>query len=401
MKILFVNTLYSPNIVGGAERSVQFLAESLVQEGHEPIVITTIAGSQTKVDYLNKVKVYYIPIKNLYWQYHKDKSNEHPAVIKSIWHAIDIYNPWMAAEVARILDAEHPDVVHTNNIAGFSVSIWQLARNRKIPLVHTLRDYYLICPRKYIMFRNGQNCQNPCRDCKAYSLPKRHISNSVDAVIGISQFILDHHLKLNYFNQVSIQKVIYNSYQAAITSPDKSSCLRLGFLGRIDETKGFDMLLKTLEKLTNKNWELKVGSQVTEEEIKTYENRYPFPNVHYLGYVKPEAFFAQIDLLIAPSLWQEPLGRIVLEAYTHGVPVIGSNRGGIPEIIESGKTGFVFDPSQEESLAGAINKFLNNPKLAVEMGNNALKKSQEFTPTKILQAYLDVYQAVTHNACVK
>jgi glycosyltransferase involved in cell wall biosynthesis len=244
------------------------------------------------------------------------------------------------------------------------------------------------------MFRDERNCEVPCWDCTAYSLPKRKISNSVNAVVGISNFILKRHLNLNYFTQVPIQKVIHNSYQATANLKSNSSHLRLGYLGRLDTAKGFNLLLKTLQKLNTKNWEFKVGGEVTGEKIANFNSLYPLSNVHYLGYVKPEVFFAQVDVLIVPSLWEEPLGRIVLEAYGYGVPVIGSNRGGIPEIIDIGKTGFVFDPSQEDSLLKIIERLIDNLILVKEMGKNALQKYQEFTPTRILQAYLDVYQTV-------
>lgn len=398
MKILFINTLYSPNIVGGAERSVQFLAESLVQEGHQALVITTTVG-EDKIDYLNGAKVYYIGIKNLYHPHINHKNTKINLALKSLWHTIDTYNPLMAGKVEKIISIECPDLVHTNNIAGFSVAIWQIIKKHKIPLVHTLRDYYLMCPRKHIMFRNGKNCENPCFDCKAYSLAKRQISNSVDAVIGISQFILNRHLNLNYFSRTSCKKVIYNSYQAAASPRTESSRLRLGYLGRLEQPKGFELLLQRLQQLTNnKDWELRVGGRVSDKNIADLRNRYPLPNVHYLGFVKPEVFFSEVDVLIVPSLWQEPLGRIVLEAYAHGVPVIGSNRGGIPEIIEPGSTGFVFNPELEETLVEMVNKFIDNRKLRFEMRKNALKKSQIFSQKVILESYMETYEKLTFTA---
>lgn len=390
MKIILINTLYSPYMVGGAERSVQFLAESLVKQGHEAVVLTT-TDEKDKVDYLNGVKVYYISLKNLYHPYINNRDKNINSALKPLWHAIDIYNPLMADKVEKIISAERPDLVHTNNIAGFSVAVWQVVKKLRLPLVHTLRDYYLMCSRKYIMFHNGKNCNQPCVDCKAYSIAKRQVSNSVDAVIGISQFILDHHLNFNYFSEASCQKVIYNSYQATASPHTESSRLRLGYLGRIEKPKGFDFLLQALLKLNHQDWELKIGGRVTDEKKADLRSRYPLPNVSYLGFIKPEDFFSQIDVLIVPSLWQEPLGRIVLEAYAYGVPVIGSNRGGIPEIIDSGSTGFVFNPECEESLLEIIKKFLDNRDLCVQMRKNALNKSQIFSPTAIFNQYIEIY----------
>jgi len=95
-----------------------------------------------------------------------------------------------------------------------------------------------------------------------------------------------------------------------------------------------------------------------------------------------------------PSLWHEPLGRTVLEAYAHGVPVIGSNRGGIPEIMEDGETGFVFDPEWPETLSLAVEQFLHSPELVSRMRQNVLEKSKAFSPERICAQYLRVYANV-------
>ena len=95
-----------------------------------------------------------------------------------------------------------------------------------------------------------------------------------------------------------------------------------------------------------------------------------------------------------PSLWDEPLPRVVLEAYAYGVPVIGSNRGGISEIVESGSTGFIFDPMCAGALEKAIERFMSDPGLACRLGKNALLRSEEFTPERIVAKYLQVYEAV-------
>lgn len=393
MKVVLINTFYSPNIIGGAERSTQFLAEALVREGHEAIVLSTVDHADSTVDHLNGVKVYYIGIKNLYWQYEKHHTKERSQAIKLCWHAIDIYNPLMAGEVGRILDHEQPDLVHTSNLAGFSVAVWDEVKKRNLPLVHTIRDYYLLCPRKSIMFRNGKSCDSPCWDCSAYAAPKRHYSDRVDAVVGVSQYVLDRHLSLDFFARSPIKTAIYNSYDAPSRCHDPHSPLRFGYLGRLEEMKGFHQLLKHLTQLPTEGWELHVGGQVSQEELDYFQTHYPLPNIHYLGFIKPDDFFSEVDVLIVPSLWQEPLGRTVLEAYAHGVPVIGSNRGGIPEIIEPGRTGFIFDPDQAEILLAAINQFIQNPDLIRQMRKNIVGKYQTFTSERILEAYLGVYQA--------
>lgn len=394
MKILFVNTLYYPNIIGGAEKSLQILAESLVEEGHQGVVVSISPGKQVEVRDVNGVKVYYVPLKNLYWPFDDAK----PSVLKKLlWHTIDTLNPWMSQELGKIMDAEAPDILHTNNLMGFSTLVWKLARERGIRVVHTLREYSLLCVRG-IMFKNEQNCTNQCLECKPFVSPRKNLSQLVDAVVGISQSILDRHLKFGYFSQTQIQKVIFNPYPlklngtSNIISLDKKHPLRLGFLGRLTPEKGIEFLLKTLMQLPHADWELWVGGKGTIDYEQYLSNSYSMSNVRLLGFIKPEELFQNINLLVVPSLWDEPLGRTVFEAYAHGIPVIGSSRGGIPEIIDEGKTGFIFNPDdQPQQLSRTLQQVAQEPNLLSLMSQYCNKKAKVFAPEKIVKEYLEVY----------
>ena len=188
MRVLIVNSLYSPNILGGAERSVQALAEGLTARGMHTAVL-----SSDEHDWdgdLNGVKCHYRRIKNLYWM---KVAKERSSLKKPFWHALDSYNPFASRMVEAVIYQECPDVIHTNNIAGFSVAVWNAARKRKVPVVHTLRDYYLLCP-KTTMFDNGRRCQGQCFSCSIYSRVRRALSHYVGAVVGVSRFTLDRHL---------------------------------------------------------------------------------------------------------------------------------------------------------------------------------------------------------------
>jgi len=392
VKILLISTNYHSNIVGGGQRSVQFLAEGLIDMGHEVIVVSACSEGPDRVEVVNGVKVYRLGLVNLYWPFGERKK---PSLLKPFWHLIDIYNPWMARKVGRILDNMRPDCVHSNIITGFSVAVWREVKARKLPLVHTLRDYYLLCVRSS-MYRNGENCKAQCRICRPYALLRRRATVWTDAVVGNSQFILDRHLGLGYFARTSLRQVIYNVYEPKSklhrTCRD-SGPLRLGYLGRLHSSKGVKFLLQTFTHLSKGLWELWIGGCGSVEYETYLKSHFASPNVHYLGFVRPEHLFAQIDVLVIPSLWHEPLARTIFEAYAHGVPVIGSNRGGTPEIIDEGKTGFIFDPDEAGSLDAAIIRFLNEPDLACKMRPAVLAKAREFLPKRIVSAYLQVYEA--------
>ena len=101
-----------------------------------------------------------------------------------------------------------------------------------------------------------------------------------------------------------------------------------------------------------------------------------------------------IDVLIVPSLWHDPLPRVVYESYSHGVPVIGSDRGGIPEIIDIGKTGFIFNPDFEEQLKEKICIFRKDPTIIKSMSFYCIEKARDFLPEMVVRKYTDIYRKI-------
>lgn len=392
MKILLINSLYWPHVVGGAERSVQFLAEELVRQGHSMVVMATSPNRGLEIREIDGVRVYRIGPRNLYWPH----SQGRPFVLrKAFWHAVDAWNPLMHRAISRVLESEQPDVVHTNNLSGFSPHVWRTIKKRKIPLVHTIRDYYLICPRS-TMFKKGENCAAQCGVCKLYSAPKKALSGCVDIVVGISQFVLSRHLELNYFSGAVAAQVIHNSYQPNrglhTCTSSFGEKVRFGFLGRVTEAKGIEILLEATTKLPEIGWSLDIAGDGDSNYLESLRHKYQRDQIHFLGHTEPNDFFSRIDVLVTPSIWHEPLSRTIIEAYSFGKPVIGSALGGIPEIIEEGRTGWLFHPSESNSLENCLVNCMTDPGLPTRVGKNCLAKAKCFKPKHIASQYLQVYR---------
>lgn len=390
MKILLVNTLYYPNMIGGAELSVQTLAESLVIKGHDVIVASLFPSNFTKSEVVNGVKTYYIGLRNVYWPF-INKKNE---ILRLLWHFIDIYNPLMMNDLTDVIIKEKPDIIHTNNLSGFSVSSWVEAKRHHIPLIHTIRDYYLLCHLS-TMHRNERNCTKQCIRCRLFSELKKKFSNLPDSVVGISGYILKEHLKFGCFSSVPNTSVIYNSYQGIklnVVKGNKKN-LRLGFLGRIEKKKGIDFLLKSLKSIAGYQFEVHIGGTGKQSYVDHLKKEYR-KNVFFYGFVNPSSFLTKIDVLVVPSLWNEPFGRIIAEAYYYGIPVIGSQKGGIPELIDNGKTGYVFDPAVKDSLISIVKNILKQPDIIKYMQSFCLEKSKLFLPEKIAAQYIDEYYKI-------
>lgn len=393
MKILIVNSLYYPNIIGGAEKSTQLLAEGLANKGFKVIVVC-IHSQEDSIKFHNGVRIYYLYHRNVYFRF--KKKNFLDNILKPLNYLIDLYNPWIGKTFDRILKIEKPDIVHTNNIDCFSPIIWKKLKRLKIPLVHTLRDYQLICARG-TMFKRHKLCENQCLECKILTLTKKWLFKNINIVVGISNYILEKHLEFDMFKNTQKREIIPNPLISDPISSPKTCVnkpLRFLYLGGIFDHKGFYFLINTFSKLeeANNKYELWVGGRGEYKENIGI-------NIKYLGFINSEDIYPKIDVIIVPSLWNEAFGRIIIEANSYGLPVIGSDRGGIPESILQGKTGFIFNPNKENELLKYIKIFIDNPDLVLKLSPNCLKYSENFKIDKILDAYIRLYKTlVVENA---
>lgn len=396
MRLMLFNTLYYPYTQGGAERSVRFLAEGLLKQGHEVTVASLAPDSERSgVQDLNGVESHYLPLRNLYWPF--DGPNF--SLLKPFWHTADLYNPLMLRQVAELLSEKQPDLVHTHNLAGFSTGIWRTAKARGLPIVHTIRDYYLLCPRTS-MYRNGDNCQRQCRGCRLFSRPKARLTRVVDGLIGISEFVLSRHRERGLFGNAIEQSVIPNAYirspsESRDDTPDFCSTrLRVGYLGRLTPRKGIESLMKTFAILPANDFELLVAGAGTSSYEKELRRKYNRPNIQFLGFIPPHRLLTSIDVLVVPSLWHEPLSRVPIEAYAHGVPVLAARRGGIPELVDDGVTGLMFNPDEPNELREQLRAFSSEPARLREMGRNAAVKAREYLPDRIAACHTAFYRKV-------
>ena len=177
-KILIFNSLYAPDGKGGAERSTQILAKSLVKSGFEVLVVCT--AKKDIEENIDSVQVKRIAGLNIT---HLDDLYKLSIFQKFLWHFIDAFNLKSILKINPIIKEFNPDIIHTNNLTGFSCTIWLLAKINKIKIIHTLRDYYLVS-------LGSANANRPLINF----LFKSHIkmmANLVDYVVGNSKFILD------------------------------------------------------------------------------------------------------------------------------------------------------------------------------------------------------------------
>jgi glycosyltransferase involved in cell wall biosynthesis len=393
VKVVFVNSLYSPHFVGGAERSVQALAEGLVGLGHRAAVISTADRAEASEADVNEVRVHYLPYRNRYWTY---DAREVGAIAKAAWHARDSYNRPMAESVAEAVRRERPDVVHTNNLVGMSVAVWDALHRLGVPIVHSLRDYYLICPRS-TMYRRGASCARPCLGCVPFAIPRKAASRRVAAVVGVSRFILEKHLALGYFPEATQRLAILTGYdpKPAATLPRdlaSSGRLAIGFLGCLSPNKGIEELLRAVGWLPEDRVECRIGGTGRAEYEADLRRRFDRPNVRFLGQTPSAEFLRSLDVLVVASRWEEPLARVIIEALSCGTPVVTTPRGGSPEVVSDGENGLVCDGDDAEALHRALGRLVSDPALLARLRRGAAASSATGTVRSMVERYVRVYE---------
>jgi glycosyltransferase involved in cell wall biosynthesis len=396
MKIVFVNTLYAPNELGGAERSMRALAEAATGLGHEAVSISLAPDGVARRGQVGPVKAYYVPLANVYWPFRKQRVGP---LRRALWHLLDSYNPVMRARVGAILDAERPDLVQTDNLLGFSVAAWRAARSRGIPVVQTLHDYYLACPNSS-MFRGGRSCVSQCGGCRLLCTPRRALSTIPAAVVSVSRRTLERIEQSGSFGEVPHKMIAhgFNDVRAddppARTNRPPGGVLRVGYLGRIEATKGIEVLLDAAQRMGPGSVRVLVAGKGEDAYVQALTARCPGIEVVFLGFTRPAELFAQIDLLVVPSVWEEPLGRVIFEAYEYGVPAAVSRVGGMPEIVDEGRTGFVFEAGNPSSLAALLTRQIEHGWAGARFFAACRAKSLEFSMERSFAKHAELWQTV-------
>lgn len=376
MKILLVNTYYYPEIMGGAEISVQKLSEQLVTMGHDVHILCS--GSENSEEKINGVNVIRRKPKNGVRNKDIYKLNKAEKICYSIFNRLGILNLVDQFNILnyrmfyKIIFDIKPDIIHTNGLYEITNSIWLAARMAGVPIIHTFRDYYLAC--KFATFRNPKTQASCCESsfiCNFRRKTNKFLIKLVDATTAPSQLTIEKFQSLNYLNNIN-SAVIPNAIDfdtkkiVQIRNSREEHFLLNGstsfvFLGTLADHKGLKWLIRSFHNIDDEKISLHIaGKGYLEPWVKKYVERdsriifHGFLNERDIG-----SLLDKCDVLICPSIWEEPFGRVILDAYKNVMPVIASNLGGLPEIITN-NTGILITPNSEKELIDAIKNYSEN-----------------------------------------
>ena len=393
MRILIFNSWYYPNMKGGAEQSVKLLAENLSLAGHNVAVVSADGTDDivTQED-INGISVFriktYLPLST---QTIFDK------IIRKQKELCDTSNK---NKIVQIIKKFQPDIIHTNSLSGFSFTVWQFIAEMNIPIVHTIRDYSLCSPRG--VYENYKEVRKPYAFYLRYYADRaRKASRYVTYATAPSEYTLQLLEKNGYFTNISNmcvpnaieydQNLIESRIATRISTHKQNK--NIMFAGRLLEIKGIKLLVDAFKLISQANEDIYLII-CGEGELAGYveENCKHNSHIIYKGQLTKaelEAQYLEADVVVFPSLWDEPFGRIVIEANSYGVPIVTTHRGGIPEIMDAIGGGEIIEEETPESLAGTIIKVLRGSRS--EYYQNIIKNIHKYGIKEQIKTFTDIY----------
>lgn len=168
------------------------------------------------------------------------------------------------------------------------------------------------------------------------------------------------------------------------------------FTGRLTVHKGVEYLIKAARLI--KAEIVILGDGPERKYLESLIKKYKLANVHLLGYFSQKQtelndFYLRADVYVAPSVWDEPLGIVILEAMVQKTPVIVTRKGGVSTIVKDGVNGFLVRPKSASQIAEKANLLIENEKLRYKMGESAYRiVIEKFNWDKIGDRFYRIYQ---------
>ncbi|MCA8975278.1 MAG: glycosyltransferase family 4 protein [Planctomycetes bacterium] len=406
MRVLLLSHGLPPESVGGVQQHVVGLASALVAQGHDVHLFAraTLPG----VEQGERTAT----------------APGNPAVTFCAfrWQGVDSLDamyecrPMAAALRAFLADrkaaGEAFDIAHVHHLTGLSTDAVAVLRAAGVPVVLTLHDYWLFCPRGQMFHKREEVCATAspqrCGECLQATFPwwlgEHDREQRVTAIHDRARTVLETASRLIVpsaralppFEALGIDRgrftVVENGVDTeALTALPPAAPhdgpLRLGYLGTLMASKGLHVAIDALQQLPPGTATLRVhGNAVPYHGDESYLNRCcqrlrAGDGVSYHGpYGTDELprLLADIDVLLAPALWHEAFGLTVREALAASRPVLVSRVGGLQDSVQDGEQGFVLEPGDVAAWAAAIGRLAADRGLVRTMAQKARTRARSF-----------------------
>jgi len=380
MKVLMINKFLYPN--GGSETYMFKLGEYLTSRGHE---VQYFGMEHEDRCVGNRAEIY---TSNM--DFHHGSS-----LSKLTYPVKTIYSKEARKKIRLVLEDFRPDVVHLNNFNyQLTPSViletvqWRMENNLSCRIIYTAHDYQLVCPNHML---NNPNTRQNCEKCigghyvnclkgkcihgstaksvigaaEGYFWKWRRIYRYIDTVICCSCFMktkIDSN-PLLFGRTIALHNFIDKADYNSINPPKKDYVL---YFGRFSEEKGINTLLDACGELPEVKFVF-AGTGPLEDKLRGITN---IRNVGFQTGTALEKLIREARFSVYPSEWYENCPFSVMESQMYGTPVLASDIGGIPELIQPGKTGELFASGNKEELKHKIWELWADPEKTNRYSDN-------------------------------
>jgi GT2 family glycosyltransferase/glycosyltransferase involved in cell wall biosynthesis len=410
MRILLIVHGFPPNALGGAEVYAEQQAAALAARGDEVHVLAREQDASRpeyalRTERRDRLSITWV--------------NNTFAEVRTF--EASYRNPPIARIAARVIDEFRPDVAHVHHLTCLSTDIPRLLAARRVPVVLTLHDYWLMCHRGQLLNVDYESCDGPgsagCGKCagthgapvppglvplaRRLALPvlvrqarrlsafsdaerrrlehMRAVCADVTRFLAPSASIRDRFVRFG-LRPERIELWPYGFPRFAPRERDESRTgLRIGFLGTLMVSKAPHILLDAFTRLPPGAASVHLfGAPADYHGDASYRARLApllrLPGVHVHGPQQrdrlPEAL-SSIDVLVVPSIWPETSPLVIREAFLAAVPVVASNIGGIPEAVAHEHNGLLFPAGDVDALSRSLERLLDEPGLLTRLSAGA------------------------------
>jgi len=322
-----------------------------------------------------------------------------------------IYSFASRRQIRRLLAQHKPDIVHIHNLFPLiSPAILPECKRAGVSVVMTVHNYRLVCPNGLHMTA-GRVCEKCCGGREYQCLLNNCESNLFKSLGYFLRNYVARKFKL-FKNNVSIYAcltefqrdkliaegfapdkvaVIPNMVDGSGIKPAEQTGEYIGFVGRVSPEKGVDTLVEAAKKLTDIQFKA-AGAYDRMQALVTDSPE----NLGFKGHLnkdKLSEFYSKCRFIVFPSMCYETFGLPIVEVALRGRPVIASRIGVLPEIVDDGVTGLLFEPGNADDLAKKIRYLWDNPGLCRKMGQAGRGKAlREYSPEKYYERLMAVYK---------
>lgn len=401
MKILMVNKFLYPR--GGAETYFLKIGKYFEENGHN-------------VEYFGMKDEKNI-VGNCCSKYTMQMDFHNSGLKKFVYPFKIIYSFEAKRKIKQIIKEMKPDIIHLNNINfQLTPSIIDMAKKLHIPIVQTVHDYQMLCP-NHLLF--DIHLQKPCEKCISKSkwncMKNNCIHNSrIKSMLGSLEGILyqikntyskvEKYICPSYFLENKLltnsmykgkTKTIHNFIELSPNMNQQSKEDYVVYFGRLSEEKGIEIFLESCKMLPHIHFKI-AGTGPMEDMC------YGIDNVEYVGFKTGKELkdlIAKALFSVYPSIWYENCPLSILESESLGTPVLASNLGGIPELIEDGQTGIIVEKLSVEVLSSEIERLYKNKKLLANMQKQCLEKRENMISLeKYCEKLMIIYNEILENS---